>query len=580
MTLPSTSTHDPQQDRRYWNCAECRRHRLAGRRVRTVGTISAISDSFVDAFAALDPVEAVLEMGVGLDADTMTDYSPDGEAARVDLYRSTREALAAATPEDASERLGTGYLDDFCATGLALIESGERSCLLNELVGPQAAVRQLFDLLEHGSPEGWERVGVRLGKVPAAIDGYRQNLAAGLAAGHRSTVRLAEAVAGQCATWAGNGDGGWFAEFVVDAADPALDALARDAAAAYGELAAWLRQSYAPAASTEDGVGPERYRVWAVAMLGADLDPDESYEWGCGELARLEADKVIECDRIVPGAGFAAVRDLLLTDPDRAVHGVDAYRVWLQDLVDEATNGLSGSQFDIPEALRRCDVGIPPVGTAAAPYYTPPSEDLAVPGRVWFPTLGKESFPMWADVTTAYHEAVPGHHLQFGCTYAASLTRAQRLGFQAAYGEGWALYAERLMDELGWFRTPDTRLGFLSSQALRAVRVVVDIGLHLGRRVPVGLPGTGEPWTFETAVASLRACGGLTEDFAHSEAQRYLAWPAQATCYKLGERSWLTGRAAAQAAAGASFDLRAWHARALALGPLGLDRLEAELAAA
>ena len=318
--------------------------------------------------------------------------------------------------------------------------------------------------------------------MPAAIDGYRQNLAAGLAAGHRSTVRLAEAVAGQCATWAGNGDGGWFGEFVADAADPALDALARDAAAAYGELATWLRQSYAPAASTEDGVGPERYRVWAVAMLGADLDPDESYEWGCGELARLEADKVIECDRILPGAGFAAVRDLLLTDPDRAVHGVDAYRVWLQDLVDEATEGLSGSQFDIPDALRRCDVGIPPVGTAAAPYYTPPSEDLAVPGRVWFPTLGKESFPMWADVTTAYHEAVPGHHLQFGCTYVASLTRAQRLGFQPAYGEGWALYAERLMDELGWFRTPDTRLGFLSSQALRAVRVVVDIGLHLGRQ--------------------------------------------------------------------------------------------------
>src|SRR4029079_13317183 len=97
--------------------------------------------------------------------------------------------------------------------------------------------------------------------------------------------------------------------------------------------------------------------------------------------------KVIECDRIVPGAGFAAVRDLLLTDPNRAVHGVDVYRGWLPDLVDQATDGLSGSQFDIPDALRRCDVGIPPAGTAAAPHYTPPSEDLAQPGRVSFPTL-------------------------------------------------------------------------------------------------------------------------------------------------------------------------------------------------
>jgi uncharacterized protein (DUF885 family) len=488
-------------------------------------------------------------------------------------------ALAAATPEDESERLGAGYLDDFCAAALALIETGERSCLLSDVFGPPAAVRQLFDLLDHGSPEAWERVGVRLGKVPAAIDGYRQNLAAGLAAGHRSTVRLAEAVAAQCAVWAGNGQGGWFGEFVADAADPTLDALAREAAAAYGELATWLRQTYAPAALTTEGVGPERYRVWAEAMLGADVDPDESYEWGCDELARLEADKVVECDRILPGAGFAAVRDLLLTDPDRAVHGVDAYKVWLQDLVDEATEGLAGAQFDIPDALRRCEVGIPPAGTAAAPYYTPPSEDLTRPGSVWFPTLGAESFPMWADVTTAYHEAVPGHHLQFGCSYMAALTRAHRLGFQPAYGEGWALYAERLMDELGWFRTPDTRLGFLTYQALRAVRVIVDIGLHLGRTVPAGLPGSGEPWTFDTTVAALRAAGGLTEEFARSEAQRYLSWPAQATSYKLGERTWLAGRAAAQAAAGPSFDLRAWHTSALALGPLGLNLLERELAA-
>ena len=246
-----------------------------------MGTISGISDNFIDAFAVLDPVEAVRDMGVGLDADTMTDYSPDGQAAMADLYRRTREALAAATPEDESERLGAGYLDDLCATGLALIETGERSCLVSELGGPQAAVRQLFDLLDDGSPEAWERIGVRLGKVPAAIDGYRQNLTAGLAAGHRSTVRQAEAVADQCATWAGDGDGGWFGEYVADATDPALGALARDAAAAYGELATWLRQSYAPAASTDDGVGADRYRVWAVAMLGADLDPDESYEWGC-----------------------------------------------------------------------------------------------------------------------------------------------------------------------------------------------------------------------------------------------------------------------------------------------------------
>jgi uncharacterized protein (DUF885 family) len=125
------------------------------------------------------------------------------------------------------------------------------------------------------------------------------------------------------------------------------------------------------------------------------------------------------------------------------------------------------------------------------------------------------------------------------------------------------------MDELGWFRTPATRLGFLCMQAFRAARVVVDIGLHTGR----------DGWDHDRAVDAMTAASGLGRDFAESEVLRYLSWPAQATAYKLGERTWLEGRAAAMAAAGASFDRKAWHGRALALGGLGLDRLRTELAA-
>jgi uncharacterized protein (DUF885 family) len=159
----------------------------------------------------------------------------------------------------------------------------------------------------------------------------------------------------------------------------------------------------------------------------------------------------------------------------------------------------------------------------------------------------------------------------------APLIRAHRLGFRSAHGEGWALYAERLMDELGFFDTPDTRLGFLSSQAFRAVRVVVDIGLHTGRTIPDGWPGAGSRWTPEVAVGYLQRAGGLMPAFAESEVQRYLSWPGQATTYKLGERTWLESRERARAAAGASFDLKAWHARALNLGALGLDALATEL---
>jgi uncharacterized protein (DUF885 family) len=133
------------------------------------------------------------------------------------------------------------------------------------------------------------------------------------------------------------------------------------------------------------------------------------------------------------------------------------------------------------------------------------------------------------------------------------------------------------MDELGFFDTPETRLGFLASQAFRTVRVLVDIGLHTGGAIPAGWPGAGDRWTPEVAVGYLQRIGGLSPAFAESEVERYLSWPGQATTYKLGERTWLEGRAAARAASGSSFDLKAWHARALDLGALGLGDLAAEL---
>jgi uncharacterized protein (DUF885 family) len=145
------------------------------------------------------------------------------------------------------------------------------------------------------------------------------------------------------------------------------------------------------------------------------------------------------------------------------------------------------------------------------------------------------------------------------------------------------------MDELGWFRTPDTRLGFLCAHAFRAARVVADIGLHTGRAIPAAgaalFPGwsggTGGSWTYDGAIDFIVRAGGMERDKAASEVLRYLSWPSQATAYKLGERTWLAGREAARAAAavtGRTFDRKAWHARALALGPLGLKRLGAELA--
>lgn len=548
----------------------------------TTETVTDISERFVEGYAALDPVVAARLMGVGVDSDELTDYSPAGLAAKEELLAGTERALAVAEPVDEAERLGKLYLLDQVRSELRLLRSGEQARLVSALVGPPAMVRMAFDLMPRGGEDAWERVVARLDRVPDTIGGYRASLQDAASRGETAATSLAETVAGQCATWA-EGDG-WFAGYVAAYGDGPLRARLYDAAIeagrAYGALAAWLRRDYLPLSAPDGAVGDERYRTWADTQVGTSVDIDDAYEWGWEELGRIEDEKAHECDRIVPGAQFGEVRDLLERDPARSIDGVDAYRDWLQDTSDAATELLDGWQFDVPVPLRRCDIGIPPEGSAAAPYYTPPSEDLSQPGRTWFPTLGRTRFPTWDVVTTAYHEAVPGHHLQLGMTRVVPLVRAHRVGFDTAHGEGWALYAERLMDELGQFTTPETRLGYLASQAFRAARVVIDIGLHTKRRIPTGWPGAGERWNVEFAVALLQRAGGLTTDFATSEVQRYLSWPAQAITYKIGERVWLEGREVAKQAAGAAFDLKTWHARALALGPLGLDDLRRELAPA
>lgn len=560
-------------------------------------TISEISTRYIDEVAHLDPVRGE-RWGVASDPTRLTDYSPAGYAALRALLGRTLDSLAAAeSPRDEAERLGAGFLEDWIAGEAGVIDAGERERGLSIIVGPPSSTRSVFDLMDRATPEAWEKIAARLRAVPAAMAGYRATLEVGLAEGRPAARRQAIAVADQCATWAGSGDGGWFGTFVAGAAEVGaggdlraeLEAAARDAGNAYGQLATWLRDGYAPRASETDASGDERYQAWARFLLGTDLDLDEAYAWGWEELARLETEKAVECERILPGATFGAVRDLLITDPARSIHGVDAYREWLQYVTDEAISGLSGREFDIHPSIRRCEVRIPPEGSAAAAYYNSPSEDLTRPGTTWFPTVGRTSFPTWDDVSTVYHEAVPGHHLQGATIRLVPLTRAQKLGFVSAHGEGWALYSERLMDELGWFRTPETRLGFLCAHAFRAARVVADIGLHTGRAIPAagaalfpGWSGTaGSAWTYDGAIDFMVLAGGMARDKSESEVLRYLSWPSQATAYKLGERTWLAGREEAKAAAaaeGREFNLKTWHARALALGPLGLKRLGTELA--
>ncbi|MDO8363707.1 MAG: DUF885 domain-containing protein [Actinomycetota bacterium] len=549
------------------------------------------ADRFVDEESALDPCMATARGVPGFD-HLLTDLSPAGFQERADHVRNGLATLATLPVTNDDDRLAKGFIEERFRTALAEFDAGDWTRDINAIAAPIGDLRAIFDLMSRDSEQAWHDIASRLHAVPAALDGLRDSYEVGRAQGTVAARRQAFAAAEQCATWA---DDRWFDTLAEEAAasDHLPDSLqeriaagADRAIAAYGAFAAYLRDDYATSADPHDGCGAERYRLGVRSFLGADLDPAEMYEWAWGDFHRLRAEIATTCAAIRPGASFAEIIELLDTDPNRAVHGAEAYQQWLQALTDEALL-RSKQHFEIPPLMDRCEALIPPAGSAAAAYYTGPSEDFTRPGRTWYPTLGRTQFPMWGDVTTCYHESVPGHHLQiaYAKLQAASLSRIQRGSFISGHGEGWALYAEALCDEFGWFTNPDHRLGFLTGQMLRTVRVIIDIGMHLDARIPQGTTlndGTpfhgGEVWTPDLAFEFAVAETGNTEEFMRSEIDRYLGWPAQAISYKIGQREWEAARADAQAHDGAAFDLKAWHTKALKLGAIGLDQLRAELA--
>jgi uncharacterized protein (DUF885 family) len=552
-----------------------------------------LSDRYVDRFAALDPVSATLEGLSGHD-DEMTDFSPDGFEERNEHDRATLRALADAPRDGERDQIAADVLREALETSIELYDTGEHLRELNVIASPVQAVRMVFDMMPTETEADWEVVAGRMGLVPEGLASYEESLAEGVRQGLVAARRQAVECMRQAETWSGLGGETrpFFATF-VDRFDesgidnpPLRDRLVERsgrATEAYASLARFFADEYAPHAAERDAVGAERYGRLARVFNGMELDLAEAYEWGWDELHRIERAMGEVAERILPGSSVDAVIDYLESDPDRAIEGVDEFRRWLQDLLDATIAELDGVHFDIPDPVKRVEAMIAPPGGAAAMYYSGPSEDFSRPGRTWYPTLGKTRFPLWGEVSICYHEGVPGHHLQIAqVRYLASeLSRFQRtLAGWSGHAEGWALYAERLMGELGYLDDPAYELGMLRAQALRATRVVVDIGLHLELAIPADERyHPGETWTPELALPfAMERSGRMPEDFMRSEVDRYLGWPGQAISYKIGERVWLGARDDARKRAGSAFDLKDFHARALNLGPMGLDQLRRELA--
>ena len=556
-----------------------------------MGRIDDLANRYVDQWAALNPLGATY-VGIAGHDHRLDDLSVEGFAAQAELTRATLAEVAQVEPGDERERVAKEAMVERLTLGLALYDAGEATSELNVIASPLHSVRRVFDLMPTEGEEAVANISARLGGVPAALEDLKRTLAEAADAGHVSARQQILEVAKQCDVWTDPGGDDFFHGLTTrldtggdEALRSDLERRAAAATAATAGFARFLRDELAPRGRAKQAAGRERYALASQYFLGAEIDVDETYAWGFAELARLEAEMRDVAAAIVgPGATVDEAVAALDADPARQIFGKEAFRDWMQALADKAMADLHGTHFDIPEQVRRIECCLAPISDGGI-YYTGPSEDFARPGRMWWSVpQGVTEFSTWREVTTVYHEGVPGHHLQVAQTQVRAnlLNRWQRLlSWSSGHGEGWALYSERLMDELGYLEDPGDKLGMLDGQAFRAARVIVDIGMHLELPVPADNPfgfHPGETWTPQLGWEFMRAHCRTPDETLRFELNRYLGWPGQAPSYKVGERIWLAARDEAKNRKGADFDLKSFHRDALNLGSVGLDVLQASIA--
>jgi uncharacterized protein (DUF885 family) len=554
----------------------------------SVREVDLIADRYVDECVARYP-ETATYLGIPDHDDSWSDYSPDGLADRVDHIRRTIAALHGAAPSDERENTAKEAMLERLGLEVELYDAHITASRVSVIAGQAQEIRWIFDLMPTDSEAAWRNIASRLRTVYRPLSEVRETLSAEAREGNISAVRQIHATVDQIRSWTGEtGDDDFFAGLVArvpeqDTLRSDLNSAANEARRAFSEFADWLETSLGPLAPSLDAVGEERYALDSRYFLGAVIDLGETYQWGFEELHRIQqAQRAIAKD-LVGEPNIKAAYEALDQDPARRIAGAEAFRSWMQDLADQAVANLAGKHFDIPDPVKRIECCIAPTHDGSI-YYTDPAEDFSRPGQMWWAVPeGIDTFSTWKEVTTVYHEGVPGHHLQIAQNAYRSelLNRWQRkLFFCSGHGEGWALYAEQLMDELGYLERGD-RMGMLDAQAFRAIRVIIDIGMHLQLQIPKINPWHFRPderWTPDAGFEFMIQNSSTDEPTLRFELDRYLGWPGQAPSYKVGERIWLEAREDARRRQGAAFDLSKFHADALNLGPLGLDPLRAALA--
>jgi uncharacterized protein (DUF885 family) len=346
------------------------------------------------------------------------------------------------------------------------------------------------------------------------------------------------------------------------------EAINSDVIPAYKTFATFLRTEYAPEGRTALSItslpdGEKRYENGIYARTTTHMTPDEIHQLGLREMDRIQ----VEMTAIAKKAGFAdlaSFRASLKTNPKYIPTSAE-------QILDDFRRYIAQMEPKLPQLFTLFPKSpvtveaIPPFQAAAATHYVTGTPDGKRPGRVVVATSNFAERSLIDDESTAYHEGIPGHHMQL--SVQQQLTglpkfRLHGLGFNA-YIEGWALYAEQLGKEVGFYQDPVSDYGRLSSELFRAVRLVVDTGIH------------SKGWTRDQVVEFFRKSGAVDEPTIQSETDRYIAWPAQALSYKLGQLKFRELRERAEKELGPKFDIRTFHDEMLNGGTLPLDLLDA-----
>ena len=546
--------------------------------------IDQIANRWVETITKLSPSFAT-GVGSSIGADKLDDFSPEAQANYAQEAKKVLEQLNAATVSDDTDQVTLDAMTADLSLTLEMHEARLYRRDLNVIASPAQGIRDVFDLSPTASEKDWENLAARMNAVGLALSGYQRSLQEGIDAKDTPAKRQVVATIDQALEIAA--PDGFFVKFAESAkADSGelpeslkseLANAAKSATAAYGEFAKFLKEELLPNSSEVDAIGRDRYELFSRAFLGAKIDLDATYQWGIEELARVVAEQTEIANQIKPGASIEEAVKFLDEDPARKLHGTDALQKWMQNKSDEAIASLSGSHFEIAEKMKTLECMIAPTQSGGI-YYTPPTDDFSRPGRMWWSVPpGVTEFNTWRELTTVYHEGVPGHHLQVAQAVfnKDDLNDWRRnVSWSSGHGEGWALYAERLMLDLGYLDDPGDRLGMLDGQRMRAARVVLDLGVHLSKPK---LSGDGV-WDYDYALDFMLKNVNMPKEFVVFEVNRYFGWPGQAPSYKIGQRIWEEIRDEVKAKQGASFDIKAFHKKALNLGGLGLDSLRKALA--